>query len=52
MNFQNIIVTIIIFTALIYVSLMFWKKAKSFKPQNSACANDCGCEAKSAKNQS
>ncbi|HMS38987.1 MAG TPA: FeoB-associated Cys-rich membrane protein [Pyrinomonadaceae bacterium] len=46
MNFQNIVVGIVILGAIIYVGLMFWKKAKSFKPTNSVCADDCGCENK------
>lgn len=47
MDFQNIIVGIAIIAALIYVGLMMWNKAKSFKPKSSACADDCGCETKS-----
>ena len=46
MNFQNIIVAIIILAALVYVGTMLWNKMKSFAPKDSSCGADCGCEAK------
>jgi len=46
MNWQIVIVAIIILLALLYVSKNLWLKAKSFSPKSS-CATDCGCEKKS-----
>lgn len=43
MDFQNIIVAIIILAALFYVGQMLWRKAKSFSSKSSTCAADCGC---------
>lgn len=47
MDFQNIIVGIIFFAALVYVGLMIWNKAKLFKPTNLPCVDDCSCGTKS-----
>jgi hypothetical protein len=47
MNWQAIIVGIIIFLAFLYAANMVWKRVKSFSPKASACETDCGCEAKS-----
>ncbi|HXH69092.1 MAG TPA: FeoB-associated Cys-rich membrane protein [Pyrinomonadaceae bacterium] len=46
MNWQAIIVGVIIFLAFLYAANMVWKRVKSFSPK-SACGTDCGCEAKS-----
>lgn len=45
MNWQIIIVAIIISVALLYVGRNFWRKAKSFTPKG-GCGSDCGCSAK------
>jgi hypothetical protein len=46
MNWQAIIVGIIIFLAFLYAANMVWKRVKSFS-QKSVCGTDCGCGAKS-----
>jgi type II secretory pathway pseudopilin PulG len=49
MDIQVIIVIAIILAATAYVGQMIWRKAKSAS-NNSACASDCGCDAKKAAN--
>jgi NADH:ubiquinone oxidoreductase subunit 3 (subunit A) len=49
MDIQVIIVTLIIFAALVYVAQMLWRKAKSAS-KNSSCASDCGCDARKISN--
>jgi len=46
MNWQSIVVGIIILLAFLYVAKMVWQRVKSFSPK-SGCGADCGCEAKS-----
>jgi hypothetical protein len=45
MNWQIIIVAIIIGLALLYVGRNFLRKAKSFSPKG-GCGSDCGCDVK------
>jgi hypothetical protein len=49
MNFQNIIVGVIIFAALFYVGVNVWQKVKSFSGKSS-CGTDCGCGTKAKEN--
>jgi hypothetical protein len=49
MDFQAIIVGIILLLATIYVGKMLLGKLKSFSNKNSNCGNSCGCETKSTK---
>jgi len=46
MNWQLIVVGIIVLLAFLYTAKMVWQRVKSFAPK-SGCGNDCGCEAKS-----
>jgi hypothetical protein len=46
MNWQIVVVAIIIFSALFFVGKNFWRKARSFSAK-SDCGAGCGCEAKS-----
>lgn len=45
MDFQLIIVVVIIFLALLFASARFWRKVKSFLFKSS-CSTNCGCERK------
>ncbi|MGI8469241.1 MAG: FeoB-associated Cys-rich membrane protein [Pyrinomonadaceae bacterium] len=45
MNVQNIIVAIIILSALVYVGSILLRKVKSFSSK-SGCGADCGCDGK------
>jgi hypothetical protein len=49
MDFQPIIVGIILLLATIYVGKMLLGKLKSFSNKYSNCGNNCGCETKSTK---
>ena len=49
MNWQTLIVIVIIALALGYVGKNVWRKAKSFAPKGD-CGADCGCDAKSKTN--
>jgi len=52
MDFQIIIVGMIIAFASLYFGLMIWRKSKSFsKTSTNNCGNDCGCSSKSASTQ-
>ncbi|HEY0427559.1 MAG TPA: FeoB-associated Cys-rich membrane protein [Pyrinomonadaceae bacterium] len=42
MNWQILIVIVIIALALLFVGRNFWRKTKSFSPKGN-CGNDCGC---------
>jgi len=42
MNFQNVIVAVIILAACFYIGRMIWRKTKSFSSKSS-CGSDCGC---------
>ena len=46
MNWQAVIVAIILLSAGIYTANMIWKRVKSFSAKT-ACGNDCGCDTKS-----
>ncbi|MGI8670390.1 MAG: FeoB-associated Cys-rich membrane protein [Aridibacter sp.] len=46
MNFQSIIVFIIIAFAAGYFGLNIWRKSKTFTKKSGGCGSDCGCEAK------
>lgn len=43
MDFQVIIVALIVLLALLYVGKAVAQKLKSFSAKSSACASDCGC---------
>jgi FeoB-associated Cys-rich membrane protein len=45
MNWQNIVVLLIVASALAYIGSMLWKKTKSFSPK-AGCDADCGCSSK------
>ena len=45
MNWQILIVMVIVALALLYVGANVWRKAKSFSPKGN-CGTDCGCESK------
>jgi hypothetical protein len=45
MDFQNILVAIIISAALFYIGQVVWRKAKAFSPKSS-CGTGCGCAGK------
>ncbi|MEP7036704.1 MAG: FeoB-associated Cys-rich membrane protein [Acidobacteriota bacterium] len=47
MNFQTIIVGIIILIALFYIGANVWRKVKSFSGKSSCGTGDCGCGTKS-----
>jgi len=42
MNWQNIVVVLIVLSALGYIVSMLWKRTKSFSPKK-GCDADCGC---------
>jgi len=42
MDFQSIIVAVVILAALFYVGQMIWRKTKAFSSKSS-CGADCGC---------
>lgn len=46
MNFQTIIVGIILLGAFVYVGKQAWRKAGSFSAKKSDCGGNCGCDAK------
>ncbi|MDQ3798365.1 MAG: FeoB-associated Cys-rich membrane protein [Acidobacteriota bacterium] len=50
MDIQTIIVAIIILGAAVYVGQAIWQKAKSAAKNSTACAADCGCDAKKITN--
>jgi hypothetical protein len=43
MDFQIIIVALIILAALLYAGRNVWRKLKAFKPKQKSCGTDCGC---------
>ncbi|MEO7674921.1 MAG: hypothetical protein ABIU09_12695 [Pyrinomonadaceae bacterium] len=45
MNIQEIIVLAFVVSAVLYVAAMVYRKTRSFSSK-SACADDCGCSAK------
>jgi hypothetical protein len=48
MDFQIVIVGVIILLALLYVGRAIFGKIKSFSP-NQSCGSDCGCGVKDKK---
>ncbi|MGI8639843.1 MAG: FeoB-associated Cys-rich membrane protein [Pyrinomonadaceae bacterium] len=52
MNFQIIIVGLIIFIALLYVGANVWRKVRSFSVKSSCGTGDCGCGTKSQSKKS
>ncbi|MBA2494878.1 MAG: FeoB-associated Cys-rich membrane protein [Acidobacteria bacterium] len=52
MNWQVLIVGIIIFIALFYVGTNVWRKVKSFSGKSSCGTDDCGCGTKSSAKKS
>lgn len=44
MDFQIVIVAVIIVAALLYVGRMAWRKTKSFSSKTGSCGSDCGCD--------
>ncbi len=46
MNFQLIIVFVIIAIAAGYFGLNIWRKSKTFTKKSGGCGSDCGCDAK------
>jgi hypothetical protein len=42
MSWQNIVVLLIVLSALGYILSMLWKKTRSFSPKK-GCDADCGC---------
>ena len=48
MNFQMIIVLVIIAAAFVYAGVLVAKKTKSFSPK-SDCGGDCGCNGAAKK---
>jgi hypothetical protein len=46
MNWQAMIVGVIVFLAFLYAARMVWKRIESFSPKAS-CGGDCGCDVKS-----
>jgi FeoB-associated Cys-rich membrane protein len=45
MNWQIVIVAIIVLLAILFVGRNFLRKAKAFSPKGN-CGSDCGCETK------
>lgn len=45
MNWQIVVVAVIIAAALLFVAKGFWRKARAFSPKG-RCGADCGCETK------
>lgn len=50
MNFQLIIVFVIIAFASAYFGLNIWRKSKSFTKKSGGCGSDCGCDTKNESN--
>ena len=48
MDFQTVIVAIIIVFAIGFISLNLWRKVKSFSVK-SDCGDNCGCDSGSTK---
>ncbi|HEY0459672.1 MAG TPA: hypothetical protein VGC97_11095 [Pyrinomonadaceae bacterium] len=46
MDFQIIIVALIILAAVLYAGRIFLGKVQAFKPKAGSCGSDCGCESK------
>jgi len=51
MNAQNIILILIVASALLYIASMVWKKVRSFSPKK-GCDSDCGCGTSAKKGAS
>ncbi|MBA3631759.1 MAG: FeoB-associated Cys-rich membrane protein [Acidobacteria bacterium] len=47
MNWQVLIVGLIIFIAFLYIGASVWRKVKSFSSKSSCGTGDCGCGTKS-----
>jgi hypothetical protein len=49
MEGQTIVVALIVIGAAAYSGSLLWKRFRSFSVKKAACADDCGCSAKSGK---